>query len=289
MNRIKGAFTRKNLLYALLLNLGLILTALGIHFFKGPNHFAIGGTSGLSILAAALVPNIDIGGFMFIVNAALIVLGLAFLGKEFTGITFYSSMALSFFVWILEKIYPMTKPFTQDTLLELCFAVLLPAVGSALVFNIGASTGGTDIIAMILSRRTSLEIGKALLVSDAFITVGALMMFGVRTGLYCVLGLLAKAFVVDGAIEGINVRKQITIISEHTDEILDYIMHMLKRGATVYDARGAYTHNQEHVITTVLGRKETVQLRNFIHTIDKNAFLTIVNSSETIGKGFRNS
>lgn len=288
MSKIKSFFTIHSLKYAALLNAGLFLTALGIHFFKGPNHFAIGGTSGISILAAALVPGINIAGFMFIVNAALVVLGFVFLGREFVGVTFYSSMALSFFVWLLELIYPMTQPFTNDTLLELCFAVILPAVGSALVFNIGASTGGTDIIAMILSRRTSLEIGKALLVSDAMITLCSALLFGIRTGLYCVLGLLAKAFVVDGVIEGINVRKQITIVSVSTDDILNYIMHTLRRGATVYDAMGAYTRNKEQVITTVLGRRETVLLRNYIHAIDKYAFLTIVNSSETIGKGFRN-
>ncbi|MEG2206300.1 MAG: YitT family protein, partial [Oscillospiraceae bacterium] len=95
MNFIHKAFCAKNIKYAICLNVGLLLTALGIHFFKGPNHFAIGGTSGISILAASLVPNIDVGGFMFIVNAILIVVGLIFLGKEFTGITFYSSMALS--------------------------------------------------------------------------------------------------------------------------------------------------------------------------------------------------
>ncbi|MEG0109562.1 MAG: YitT family protein [Oscillospiraceae bacterium] len=289
MNFIHKAFCAKNIKYAICLNVGLLLTALGIHFFKGPNHFAIGGTSGISILAASLVPNIDVGGFMFIVNAILIVVGLIFLGKEFTGITFYSSMALSFYVWILEQIIPMAAPFTNDTLLELCFAVLLPAVGSAIVFNIGASTGGTDIIAMILSRRSKIEIGKALLISDFFITLCAGFIFGVRTGLYCVLGLLAKAFVVDGVIESINVRKEVTIISKKTDDVVNFIMHSLKRGATVHQAIGAYTRQSEDVITTVLNRKQAMELRNFIHITDPHAFITIVDSSETIGKGFRDA
>ncbi len=287
MKKIKSIFTVKNLHYALWLNGGLLLTALGIHFFKGPNHFAIGGTSGLSILATGLWPQINIGVFMFIVNAVLIVIGLVCLGREFTGVTFYSSMMLSFFVWVLEALAPMTKPFTGDTLLELCFAVLLPAVGSAMVFNIGASTGGTDIIAMILSKRTSIEIGKALLMSDFLITVAAAFLFGMRTGLYCMLGLLAKAFVVDGVIESINVRKKFTIISQKTDDVTDFIMHTLHRGATVHIAKGAYTQQPEEVITTVLTRRQAMELRNFIHITDPCAFITIVDSSETIGKGFR--
>ena len=140
---------------------------------------------------------------------------------------------------------------------------------------------------MILSKRTSIEIGKALLMSDFLITVAAAFLFGMRTGLYCMLGLLAKAFVVDGVIESINVRKKFTIISQKTDDVTDFIMHTLHRGATVHIAKGAYTQQPEEVITTVLTRRQAMELRNFIHITDPCAFITIVDSSETIGKGFR--
>ena len=146
---------------------------------------------------------------------------------------------------------------------------------------------GTDIIAMILSKYTSLEIGKALLVSDFCIALFAGGLYGVRTGLYCVLGLLAKAFVVDGVIEGINVRKKVTIVSRQPDKINEFIMGTLHRGATVYTAHGAFSGRDEQVITTVLNRREAVSLRNYIRRTDPGAFITIVNSSETIGKGFR--
>lgn len=287
MKQHKKFLTKEYLAYFLLLNAGLILLAAGIHFFKSPNHFAMGGTSGISILAATLLPHMDVGTFMFIINAVLVALGLVFLGPKTMGATIYSSFALSFYVWILEHVYPMPAPFTDDTFLELCYAVLLPAAGSAIVFNIGASSGGTDILAMILSKRTSLEIGKALFASDFFIALFAGGLYGVRTGLYCVLGLLAKAFVVDGVIEGINVRKKVTIVSSSPERITAFIRDSLHRGATIYDARGAYTGREEHVITTVLKRREAVLLRNFIRRADPKAFITIVNSSETIGKGFR--
>ena len=205
MEAAKKIFTRAHIIWFLLLNFGLVLLAAGIHFFKSPNNFAMGGTSGISIIAATLLPHMDVGTFMFIINGVLIVLGLVFLGRAVIGATLYSSVALSFYVWVLERAVPMARPFTDDTFLELCYAVILPAAGSAIIFNIGASSGGTDIIAMILSKYTSLEIGKALLVSDFCIALFAGGLYGVRTGLYCVLGLLAKAFVVDGVIEGINV------------------------------------------------------------------------------------
>lgn len=287
MKAIKKLFTLQNIRYFLALNFGLMLLAVGIHFFKSPNHFATGGTSGISILIATLVPQLNVGAVMFLVNAALVVLGLVFLGARCMGVTIYSSFALSFYVSIFEQIKPMPTPFTSDMLLELCYAVIFPAVGSAIIFNIGASSGGTDIIAMILSKHTSLEIGKALLVSDFAIVLGAGALYGVRTGLYCVLGLLAKAFVVDGVIESINVRKKVTIVSKNPRAICDFIMQDLHRGATLYTAHGAFSGASEEVINTVLSRREAMELRNHIRTVDPTAFLTIVNSSETIGRGFR--
>ena len=271
----------------LLLNLGLVLTAMGIHFFKSPNHFAMGGTSGISIIASTLFPRLNVGDFMFIVNAVLIILGFIFLGIRSMGATIYSSLALSFYVRLFELIYPMPAPFTQDTMLELVFSVLLPAAGSAIVFNIGSSTGGTDIVAMILSKHSSLEIGKALLVSDFLIAASTLWIYGIRTGLYCLLGLIVKSTVVDLVIDSINIRKQVTIITKAHEKVLEFITRRLNRGATLYKANGAYTHADETVILTVLSRREAMLLRNFIRQTDPRAFITIVNSSETLGKGFR--
>lgn len=286
MQGVKKLLTRDKLLYFLLLNFGLAVLAAGVHFFKAPNNFAFGGTSGISILISSLT-TFNVGTAMLIVNALLVVVGLIFLGPKRMGVTIYSSMALSVFVDLFERIWPMDAPFTNDTFLELCYAVILPALGSAIVFNIGASSGGTDIVAMILSDKTSIEIGKALLLSDFLIALAAGGLYGVRTGLYCILGLLAKAFVVDGVIENINIRKKITIVSSKPDEILDFIMHDLNRGATVYTAHGAFSGKDEQVITTVLGRRQAVLLRNHIRRVDPRSFITIVNSSETIGKGFR--
>ncbi|MEG1176825.1 MAG: YitT family protein [Ruthenibacterium sp.] len=287
MHQIKKLFSRENIRFFAALNLGLFILAAGIHFFKSPNHFAMGGTSGISIIAATLWPQLDVGTFMFLVNAVLVVFGLIFLGAKSMGVTIYSSFALSAFVSLLGKLWPMVQPFTSDTFLELCYAVILPAAGSAIIFNIGASSGGTDIVAMVLAQKTHLEIGKALLLSDFLIAVIAGGLYGVRTGLYCVLGLLVKALLVDSAIESINVRKKVTIVSPRSDDICTYIMNTLHRGATVFTAHGAFSGEEERVITTVLNRRQALILRNYIRRTDPHAFITIVNSSETIGKGFR--
>ena len=166
----------KKVQFFMFLNLGLFLTAIGIAIFKTPNHFAFGGTSGISIILATLFPRYNVGNFMWLVNGILVVLGLIFLGW-----TIYSSFALSFYVSLIEKVWILTSPLTNDTFLELWFAVILPAVGSAMVFNVGASTGGTDIVAMILHKYSSLEIGKSLMVSDSLIVLIAAYLFGPKT------------------------------------------------------------------------------------------------------------
>lgn len=273
--------------FFLLLNAGLLVTAMGIAFFKTPNHFAFGGTSGVSIILSTLFPSLNVGGFMWIVNAVLVLLGFLFLGPKAMGWTIYSSFALSFYVSLCELVAPLSAPLTGDKFLELCFAVILPAIGSAIVFNIGASTGGTDILAMILHKYTSLEIGKALMVSDVGIVLIAAWLYGPATGLYCILGMILKCTVVDSAIESLNLRKVCTVISSCPDEVEEYIIGVLHRSATEQEAYGAYKHQTEKILMTVLTRREAALLRNFLRRKDPKAFITIVNSSEIIGKGFR--
>lgn len=283
----KNIFTKDNLMFFIILNLGLIFTAVGIAIFKTPNHFAFGGTSGLSIILSTLFPKWNVGAFMWIVNAALVVLGFFFLGIRSMGWTVYSSFALSFYVSACEAIYPLSSPLTHDVFLELCFAVILPAVGAAMVFNVGASTGGTDIVAMILHKYTSLEIERALLVSDLGIVLIAAYLYGAQTGLYCILGMILKCTVVDSAIESLNLRKVCTIISKYPEQVEEFIINDLHRSATEQKAFGIYTKKEQKVMMTVLTRSETNRLRIHLRQIDPHAFITIVNSSEIIGKGFR--
>lgn len=273
--------------FFLTLNFGLFCTAIGIAIFKTPNHFAFGGTSGISIILATLFPEWNVGSFMWLVNIILIVLGFIFLGYKAMGWTIYSSLALSFFVSMIETLYPLSSPLTTDVMLELIFSVILPAVGSALVFNLGASTGGTDIVAMILHKYSSLEIGKALMCSDALIVGIAFLLYGPQTGLYCILGMVLKCTVVDMAIESLNLRKVCTIISDYPKEIESFIIHKLHRSATKQNAFGSYTQENKTVLMSVLTRGEANALRSFVKQVDPHAFITIVNSSEIIGKGFR--
>lgn len=275
--------------FFLTINAGLILTAVAIVLFKTPNHFAFGGTSGVSVILSTLFPELPVGAFMWIINIVLVVLGFIFLDRKAILWSVYSSFALSGYVSLFEMLFPgaSTTSITGDMWLDLCFAVALPAIGSAMVFDIGASTGGTDILAMILKRHTTLEIGRALLLVDIGIVCIAAVLYGPRVGLYCVLGLFAKTLVVDKAIESIHLRKVCTIICREPHAVEKFIVQELNRTATISRGYGAFSGNCVTVIMCVLSRREAVKLRRFAREVDPNAFITIVDSSEIIGKGFR--
>ncbi|MBS5451164.1 MAG: YitT family protein [Coriobacteriia bacterium] len=273
--------------FFLLLNLGLILTAISIVIFKAPNHFAFGGTSGVSLILNTLVPQLPVSVFMWILNGVLVVLGLIFLKPKVVGWSIYASLALSAYTSLTELVYPSGVSPTGDMWLDLCMAVILPAVGSAIVFDIGASTVGTDIIALILKERTSLKIGKALLIVDISIVVVAAFLYGPRAGLYCVLGLFAKTMVVDSAIESLHLRKVCTVICACPERVEEFIVRELDRTATITLGYGAYSGRRVVILMSVLSRREAVRLRQFVREADPGAFITIVSSSEIIGRGFR--
>ena len=181
----------------------------------------------------------------------------------------------------------MSAPLTSQPVLELVYAIVLPATSSAILFNIGASGGGTDIIAMILKKYTKLNIGAALFFVDFSIVVISCLVFDAQTGLFSLCGLLAKSLVMDNVMEGITMCKYFTIICNDPQPICDFITKKLNRSATVYSAEGAYEHNQKSVVISVMKRSQAVELRNFIHENQPSAFIAITNSSEIIGKGFR--
>ena len=270
-----------------LLNLGLILTAIALVLFKTPNHLAFGGTTGFAILFNAAIPALPVSVYMWIMNAVLVALGIVFLDRKVVLWSAFASFALSAYTSLFEWLFPVAASITGDLWLDVCFAVLLPAVGSALVFDIGASTGGTDILAMILRKHADIEIGKALFAVDVGVVLAAIGLFGARVGLYCVLALIGKTFVVDGFIESIRQRKVCQVICSRPRDVEEYIVKKLGRTATVTFGWGAYSGKRVTILTSVLSRREAMKLRLFVRATDPGAFITITSSSEIIGRGFR--
>ena len=270
----------------MLLTISTIVLSVGIYVFKFPNNFSFGGVTGIAIIFAGAT-SFSATNITFVINMALLVVGFVFLGKSFGIKTVYISLLMSVLLKVMEIWFPMTAPLTDEPILELIFAICLPATGSAIMFNLCASSGGTDIIAMVLKKHTTVDIGTSLFIVDFFITIAACFVFDIKTGLFSFCGLLAKSLVIDNVIESINLCKYFTIVTGKSDEICDYIHITLNRSATIVNAEGSYLHNNKKVILTVLKRTEAVELRNYVKEIDPGAFIMITNSSEIIGKGFR--
>lgn len=279
----------KKLFSFIIINIGILLVAAGILFFKIPNNFATGGVAGMSIVINKLLPALSVGLVMLILNIILLIIGLLFAGFEFEIKTIYSTLVLSIVVWIMEKVYPIKKPLTGDPMLELLLAILLLAAGSALLFYQNASGGGTDIIAKIINQKTHWHIGKTVLIVDFLVSFSALLVFGLKIGFYSILGVIIKGFLIDAVIQGLHSSKQIIIISTKPDEIKRFIIKELGRGVTIFNAIGGNTNNEKQVLNSIMGNKEAIRLHKYINEVDDKAFVIVDNVSEIYGKGFRNA
>lgn len=270
----------------LMMNLGCVLLALGVYFFKIPNGFATGGVTGIATVLAQLVP-VSPGILIWVLNIVLLLFGFIFLGRQNGIKTVYCSMMYSAITYLLEIVVPIATPLTNQPLLELLYAMLLTSIGSAIIFNSDASSGGTDIVALIMKKFTSIDVGKALLVVDFIVAASSFVVFNIQTGLFSLLGLFAKAFIVDTVIESLNTCKYFVVITTKKEEISEFIIKALHHGVTVNEVVGGYTNEEKTMIHTVCKRIEAIKLRSKIKEIDPHAFIIITTSSEIIGRGFR--
>lgn len=292
----KSQKKKRAVLRWVLLSFGIILMSFSVYFFQTPNHFTLGGIAGLALVLGEFIP-LDYEILMAIINVALLILGLIILGKQCTVRTIFCSLFYTGIIWLFEYFDIIehineaagrvgAATLKDEPLMELVYAILLFGIGGAIVFNCGASSGGTDIIALILKKFTRLNVGMALMIIDMVIVLISCYTFSLEIGLFSVLGLFTKSFLLDGVIESLGKTKYITIITENHDIISDYILKVINHGYTIYDAEGGYTHKPKKVLVTVCKRNEALKLKMKIHQVDPTAFVIITDANEILGKGF---
>ncbi|WP_173917281.1 YitT family protein [Halobacillus sp. Marseille-Q1614] len=277
----------KKLLSFLLINLGAFAVAVNVHFFLSPNDLATGGVSGLSIVLNKVFPDLTLGTIMILLNIVLFIIGFIFLGFQFGTKTIYASFALSFMVWGLETFFPIQQPLSNDLLIQLIIGQIIAASGMALVFHQGASTGGTDIIAMILNKYFSVEVGKGVLFSDIAIALSSAFIFGPAIGMYAFFGVILNGLVIDYALQQFDDNKEIVIISRRSDEVREFIVQHLGRGATIHYARGAFNQEDKEVITSIMNRRDYSKLKKYMLAVDESAFITVHSMNEILGQNFK--
>ena len=254
MKKNNKRINRNDISEFLMLSAGAVLTAAGVYFFKIPNGFSTGGFSGLSILLGELIAGVNTSTFVTVLNLLSLVVGFAFLGRGVGWKTTYCTLLYTGTVNLFEWLYPMTKPLTEEIVLELIFASLLGAIGAALVFKCGGSTGGTDILALVFRKYTSADI--------------------------------IKTYLVQTVVDSLNRRKSLMIITTAPHEITKFITETLHRSATIWDAQGAFTDSDKFVIFSAMTTYQAAKLKDFAKSVDEHAFVTINKTSEIYGKGF---
>lgn len=281
----KEMFSTENLKKFFYVTLGSLILAIGIHFFIVPTKLVTGGASGFALLIS-LLTGVNMSAIYFAVNLVLIVLGIVTIGMTFGVLTIYSSMATSFFLYVLENIYNMKSPIIDDLLVSLLFGIIISAMGMVLVLNNGASTGGTDILGKMIEKYTHLSFANGLLICDGFITIGAWLIFGPKIGMYGIIEVVLNAALIDKMISGFNTKYNVSITSEKVEEINVFILNELGRGSTVYHAQGGFSGEDKKILTSVLDKKQYIQVKNYVKSIDHRAFFYVYTVSEIEGEGF---
>jgi uncharacterized membrane-anchored protein YitT (DUF2179 family) len=305
--RLREAFS--DYLY---ITLGCLFMALSIIWFLDPYKIIPGGVSGLAIVFYRFF-KLPLGTTIFILNIPLFLIGLRHLGREFGIRTIIGIVLVSFFVdFISRVVYPycfpdfpvylLQRPETLDYMnsvapfLASLFGGLLLGIGLGLILRARASTGGSDIVAQIFSHYHIMRAGQTFIVVDSFVILFAGITFGIQKssftyGVISVLlgmvSLYVSSFVVDYVIAGAGGIKALQIISDKADEIKDYIMKDLGRGATILYGEGAFTGKKEKVIYTVLSRSQVYKLKKFAKSKDPNVFIIMSNVAQVYGEGFR--
>ncbi len=298
-NPEKRKLMQSTAFYWLTLNAGILMLAAGVFLFKGPNNFATGGVSGISIIICKYtksVPFLTQPVLNLIINLFLLILGFIFLGRGCTFKTAYCScmytLEMYAFEWLFKAFgieFTDGYTLTNQKFLEFIYAMLLTGIGSAILFNCRASSGGTDIVALIIKKYARLDIGKALFVSDLLIASSTFVIFDTTTGLYSIMGLFFKSFLVDGVIESIGKSKYVTIITAHAEMISPFIIEGMHRSFTSYKATGGYSGEEKTIMITVCARREAYKLKAKIRETDPSSFVIITDANEILGKGFRGS
>ena len=268
-----------------IITLACIGTALVIQLFQLPNHFVFGGVTGMAVLLSSVTP-VGFSSWNILINLILILAGFVFLGKSFGIRTVYVSVFTSLCYKVLDYIFSVGEPLTDQPFLETLLVTFTIAALAAILFDRGACSGGTDILAMILKQKIKVNIGHALLMVDIVSVLFSFVLYDLKIGLFSLVGLLTKAFVVDTVLENINLCKYFTIVCDDPAPLLTYIRRTINRGATVFEAEGAYSGQKRTVVLTAVNRSQAVQIRNYIHETMPTAFFVISNSSEIVGRGF---
>ncbi|MFM1654963.1 YitT family protein [Brevibacillus sp. B_LB10_24] len=263
--------------------LGGIVYSIGINYFTIPNFLSEGGIIGLTVIAH-YVFDWSPGVVNFVLNMALVLVGYKYLEKKMIVYTIFTVFSSSAILYATEQV---GRKLTDDTLLAAIFAGLLVGIGLGMIFRAGGTNGGTTILARMANQFFGWSVGKGMLIIDMIVVAGSVCIIGLDKAMYTVIAVYLGAKAIDFIVEGLDERVAVLIISNSSEEVLHEITTSMSRGLTVLEGRGGYTGANKNVLYIVINKQEIVRLKKIINEIDQNAYVTIHNVHEMIGKGFK--
>lgn len=263
----------------IIITIGTIIASFAVFFFLTPSHLAVGSISGLAVLIAKFVP-MTVGTLLIILNGICLLLSAIFVGKEFTYRTLYPSILLPIVIRILEKIYPNMQSLMGDQFLDMLGYLFLYALGASLLFMNNASSGGLDVITKIMNKYFHMELGTAMSVCGMAVAIPSIFIYDIKTGLLSILGTYFQGIILDHFLFGFSIKKKVCVVSDHIEEIRDYVINVMHSGATFYEATGAFDYRNYKELNIIVNRQEYVTLINLIDKVDPDAFVSVYNVSE---------
>lgn len=263
--------------YSFLL-IGSILAAVGLEIFLIPNNIIDGGIVGISILVSFLT-DIPLSVFIIVFNLPFLFLGYKQIGKTFVLSSTFAIASLSFWVSVFHPI----PGLTSDILLATVFGGIILGVGVGIIIRYGGSLDGTEMVAIMVNRKSAFSVGETVMFFNIFILSSAALVFGWDRAMYSLIAYFIAFKVIDITIEGLDEAKAAIIISDKAEDIAEAITARLGRGVTFIEGKGGYSNNQKTILYSVVTRLEIAKLRSIIADKDENAFVTINDVSDVMG------
>ncbi len=270
--------------------IGAFILAIGYVLFINPYNIVPGGVYGIGIVVHKLVPAIPVGTFGLLLNIPLTFLGIKILGPRFGIKTVFGMILSTIFMDSLTFFIGENDPLglQGDLLLSSIFGGIIIGLGLGLIFRSKATSGGSDIIAMILAKFTKMPVGQLLIAVDSVIVLLGLIVFkDWKIPLYSWIAIYITGKVLDLTLDGINYERALIIISDKHEDIKERILVSLGRGGTYLSGEGMHSNKEKRIIFTVITRRELSTLKAMIQMIDPNAFLTVMSTTEILGEGFK--
>ena len=264
-----------------LITIGTAIIASAVFFFATPFHLTLGSVSGLAIILENLVP-LRMSTIALILNAVLLLFGFLLIGREFGAKTIYTSLLFPALIGVFERFFPNNTSLTGDAFIDMVCYLFVVSLGQSILFARNASSGGLDIVGKIMNKFLRMDIGKAISLVGMCIALSSVFVFDMKTVVISVLGTYLNGMVLDHFIFGSNIKRRVCIISAHQDKIVDYVLNTLHSGATLYEAKGAYTNAPISEVIVIVNKQEYRLLMDFVAKTDPKAFVTIYNVSEVV-------